>query len=187
MRPWMTVNWSTRISSRPRLDTFSEEPATDNVLSTKLGLPAFPSTMWIMLVPPDPLEFISVSRFSRVVGSLIEYKKQILIGNADVVLACGFEKMAAGSLENMGAPTDDRAISVDKHIEVVLYTYKKQRKSRWCPKPMVCFLLQLRHRCSEMQERNTWKSMEPKGNTLPRLLTRITSTPSTIRKLFIFF
>lgn len=50
--------------------------------------------------------------------------KQILeSGNSDCVLACGFEKMAAGSLENMGAPIDDRAISVDKHIEVMNETY----------------------------------------------------------------
>uniref|UniRef100_A0A2A6CTW8 Daf-22.1a n=1 Tax=Pristionchus pacificus TaxID=54126 RepID=A0A2A6CTW8_PRIPA len=53
--------------------------------------------------------------------------KQILeSGNADCVLACGFEKMAAGSLENMNANVDDRAISVDKHIEVMSNTFGLQ-------------------------------------------------------------
>jgi len=51
--------------------------------------------------------------------------KQIIeSGNADCVLACGFEKMAPGSLENMGSgPNDGRAIPVDKHIEVMAETY----------------------------------------------------------------
>jgi sterol carrier protein 2 len=50
--------------------------------------------------------------------------KQILeSGNADVVLACGFEKMAAGSLENMGGKIDDRALPVDHHIQVMADTY----------------------------------------------------------------
>ncbi|GMR39601.1 hypothetical protein PMAYCL1PPCAC_09796, partial [Pristionchus mayeri] len=50
--------------------------------------------------------------------------KQILeSGNADCVLACGFERMAAGSLENMNTNIDDRAISVDKHIGVMSDTF----------------------------------------------------------------
>ena len=51
--------------------------------------------------------------------------KQIIeSGNADCVLACGFEKMAPGSLENMGSgPNDGRAIPVDKHVEVMAETY----------------------------------------------------------------
>ncbi|CAD6191402.1 unnamed protein product [Caenorhabditis auriculariae] len=53
--------------------------------------------------------------------------KQIIeSGNADVVLASGFERMAAGSLENMSAPVDDRALSVDKHIEVMSETFGLQ-------------------------------------------------------------
>ncbi|GMT16123.1 hypothetical protein PFISCL1PPCAC_7420, partial [Pristionchus fissidentatus] len=53
--------------------------------------------------------------------------KQILeSGNADVVMACGFEKMASGSLENMAGATDDRALSVDHHIEVMANTHGLQ-------------------------------------------------------------
>ncbi|CAI2329488.1 unnamed protein product [Caenorhabditis sp. 36 PRJEB53466] len=50
--------------------------------------------------------------------------KQIIeSGNADVVLCSGFERMAAGSLENLSQPIDDRAIPVDKHVEVMSETY----------------------------------------------------------------
>ncbi|KAK0394264.1 hypothetical protein QR680_000661 [Steinernema hermaphroditum] len=50
--------------------------------------------------------------------------KQILeSGNADVVLACGFEKMAPGSLEKMGGNLDDRTNPNEKHIEVMANTY----------------------------------------------------------------
>ncbi|GMR46544.1 hypothetical protein PMAYCL1PPCAC_16739, partial [Pristionchus mayeri] len=53
--------------------------------------------------------------------------KQILeSGRADCVLACGFERMAAGSLENMSKPIDDRAVSGDRHIEVIAMTYGLQ-------------------------------------------------------------
>ena len=54
-------------------------------------------------------------------------------GNADVILCAGFEKMAAGSLEKLASPIDDRALSVDKHIEVmsagVIPTFQKLRTS----------------------------------------------------------
>uniref|UniRef100_A0A8R1ELN6 Thiolase_N domain-containing protein n=1 Tax=Caenorhabditis japonica TaxID=281687 RepID=A0A8R1ELN6_CAEJA len=50
--------------------------------------------------------------------------KQIIeSGNADVVLCAGFEKMASGSLDKMSAPFDDRALTVDHHIEVMSDTY----------------------------------------------------------------
>ncbi|GMT22192.1 hypothetical protein PFISCL1PPCAC_13489 [Pristionchus fissidentatus] len=50
--------------------------------------------------------------------------KQILeSGNADVVMACGFEKMAAGSLEKQQAVIDDRATSADHHLEVMSNTF----------------------------------------------------------------
>ncbi|KAI6218724.1 Sterol carrier protein 2 [Aphelenchoides besseyi] len=50
--------------------------------------------------------------------------KQILeSGNADVVLAVGFEKMAPGSLEKLQPLMDDRVISVDRHINVMSETY----------------------------------------------------------------
>lgn len=40
-----------------------------------------------------------------------------------MVLCAGFERMAPGSLENLAAPIDDRALSVDKHISVMSETY----------------------------------------------------------------
>ncbi|KAK6034149.1 hypothetical protein COOONC_28346 [Cooperia oncophora] len=44
--------------------------------------------------------------------------KQIIeSGNADVVLACGFEKMATGSLDTQAGNSDGRALSVDNHIQ----------------------------------------------------------------------
>ncbi|KJH52078.1 thiolase protein [Dictyocaulus viviparus] len=44
--------------------------------------------------------------------------KQIIeSGNADCVLACGFEKMASGSLDGQAGDGGDRVISVDKHIQ----------------------------------------------------------------------
>jgi sterol carrier protein 2 len=50
--------------------------------------------------------------------------KQIIeSGNADVVMAVGFEKMAPGSLEALSRPIDDRAIPIDKHIQVMSETY----------------------------------------------------------------
>ncbi|EYC23922.1 hypothetical protein Y032_0014g2217 [Ancylostoma ceylanicum] len=50
--------------------------------------------------------------------------KQIIeSGNADVVLACGFEKMATGSLDTQAGNSDDRALSVDNHIQVMADTY----------------------------------------------------------------
>ncbi|TMS32242.1 hypothetical protein L596_000109 [Steinernema carpocapsae] len=50
--------------------------------------------------------------------------KQIIeSGNADVVLACGFEKMAPGSLEKMGGQLDDRTHPNEKHVEVMANTY----------------------------------------------------------------
>ncbi|VDM51060.1 unnamed protein product [Toxocara canis] len=50
--------------------------------------------------------------------------KQILeSGNADVVMAVGFEKMAPGSLEAMQGNMDKRAQPVEKHIEVMAETY----------------------------------------------------------------
>uniref|UniRef100_A0A914C2Y0 propanoyl-CoA C-acyltransferase n=1 Tax=Acrobeloides nanus TaxID=290746 RepID=A0A914C2Y0_9BILA len=50
--------------------------------------------------------------------------KQILeSGNADVVLATGFEKMRPGSMENMGGNLDDRTNPVEKHVEVMAETY----------------------------------------------------------------
>uniref|UniRef100_A0A7E4W7G9 Sterol carrier protein 2 n=1 Tax=Panagrellus redivivus TaxID=6233 RepID=A0A7E4W7G9_PANRE len=59
--------------------------------------------------------------------------KQIIeSGNADVVLACGFEKMAPGSLEAMNGNSDGRALPVDKHIEVMAETYGL------FPAPMTC-------------------------------------------------
>lgn len=58
--------------------------------------------------------------------------KQIIeSGNADVVLATGFEKMAPGSLENMGH-WDDRANPVEKHLEVMADTYGLH------PSPITC-------------------------------------------------
>uniref|UniRef100_A0AC34RP11 Thiolase N-terminal domain-containing protein n=2 Tax=Panagrolaimus sp. JU765 TaxID=591449 RepID=A0AC34RP11_9BILA len=60
--------------------------------------------------------------------------KQILeSGNADCVMACGFEKMMSGSLENMGSgPNDGRAMPVDKHLEVMADTFGL------FPAPMTC-------------------------------------------------
>lgn len=53
--------------------------------------------------------------------------KQIIeSGNADVVLATGFEKMAPGSMENQGGKMDDRAMSVDNHLQVMADTYGLQ-------------------------------------------------------------
>ncbi|KAH7723247.1 non-specific lipid-transfer protein-like isoform 2 [Aphelenchoides avenae] len=50
--------------------------------------------------------------------------KQIIeSGNADIVMAVGFEKMAPGSLEALSKPIDDRALPADKHIEVMCETY----------------------------------------------------------------
>uniref|UniRef100_A0AC35TYF4 Sterol carrier protein 2 n=1 Tax=Rhabditophanes sp. KR3021 TaxID=114890 RepID=A0AC35TYF4_9BILA len=49
--------------------------------------------------------------------------KQILeSGNADCVLACGFEKMAPGSLDSVGQ-FDDRANPVEHHLGVMAETY----------------------------------------------------------------
>ncbi|PAV87820.1 hypothetical protein WR25_06060 [Diploscapter pachys] len=51
-------------------------------------------------------------------------KQIIQSGNADVVMACGFEKMGRGSIENQGGQIDDgRAIPVDKHVEVMAETF----------------------------------------------------------------
>ncbi|CAI5441392.1 unnamed protein product [Caenorhabditis angaria] len=53
--------------------------------------------------------------------------KQIIeSGNADVVLCSGFERMAPGSLEKLSANVDDRALSIDHHIEVMAETYGLQ-------------------------------------------------------------
>ncbi|CAI4227307.1 unnamed protein product [Auanema sp. JU1783] len=53
--------------------------------------------------------------------------KQILeSGNADCVMAVGFEKMAPGSLDGQAGNTDDRALSVDNHIQVMSDTYGLQ-------------------------------------------------------------
>ncbi|WKX96848.1 hypothetical protein Q1695_012920 [Nippostrongylus brasiliensis] len=50
--------------------------------------------------------------------------KQIIeSGNADCVLACGFEKMATGSLDTQAGNSDDRALAVDNHIQVMADTY----------------------------------------------------------------
>ncbi|KAJ1354891.1 Non-specific lipid-transfer protein-like 2 [Parelaphostrongylus tenuis] len=50
--------------------------------------------------------------------------KQIIeSGNADCVLACGFEKMAPGSLDSQMGGNDDRVIPIDKHIQVISDTY----------------------------------------------------------------
>ncbi|KHJ91259.1 thiolase protein, partial [Oesophagostomum dentatum] len=50
--------------------------------------------------------------------------KQIIeSGNADLVLACGFEKMATGSLDSQARGGDDRALAVDNHIQVMADTY----------------------------------------------------------------
>ncbi|VDO50965.1 unnamed protein product, partial [Haemonchus placei] len=45
------------------------------------------------------------------------------VGNSDVVLACGFEKMATGSLDTQAGNSDGRALSVDNHIQVMSDTY----------------------------------------------------------------
>uniref|UniRef100_A0A915B7X0 Sterol carrier protein 2 n=4 Tax=Parascaris univalens TaxID=6257 RepID=A0A915B7X0_PARUN len=50
-------------------------------------------------------------------------KQTIESGNADVVMAVGFEKMAPGSLETMQGNMDDRAQPVEKHIEIMAETY----------------------------------------------------------------
>jgi hypothetical protein len=47
----------------------------------------------------------------------------IFEGNADVVMAVGFEKMASGSLEAMQPSIDDRALPIDKHIQVMSDSY----------------------------------------------------------------
>ncbi|KAF8372937.1 hypothetical protein PRIPAC_79366 [Pristionchus pacificus] len=53
--------------------------------------------------------------------------KQIIeSGNADCVLACGFERMGRGSLENQQTAIDDRATSADKHLEVMQRTFGMQ-------------------------------------------------------------
>ncbi|CAJ0933283.1 unnamed protein product, partial [Mesorhabditis belari] len=52
--------------------------------------------------------------------------KQIIeSGNADIVMAVGFEKMATGPLDNMrnAQKTDTRATSMDNHIQVMSDTY----------------------------------------------------------------
>uniref|UniRef100_A0A0K0FRA0 Sterol carrier protein 2 n=1 Tax=Strongyloides venezuelensis TaxID=75913 RepID=A0A0K0FRA0_STRVS len=50
--------------------------------------------------------------------------KQILeSGNADCVLAVGFEKMAPGSLESMAGNLNDRAQPIENHIGVMSETY----------------------------------------------------------------
>jgi acetyl-CoA acetyltransferase len=45
------------------------------------------------------------------------------IGNSDVVLAVGFEKMRQGSLENMKENLPDRTPNNDKHVQVIKDTY----------------------------------------------------------------
>uniref|UniRef100_A0A0N4Z3C2 Sterol carrier protein 2 n=1 Tax=Parastrongyloides trichosuri TaxID=131310 RepID=A0A0N4Z3C2_PARTI len=59
--------------------------------------------------------------------------KQILeSGNADCVLAVGFEKMAPGSLESMAGNLDDRAQPIEHHIGVMAETYGLE------PAPITC-------------------------------------------------
>ncbi|KAI6238608.1 Sterol carrier protein 2 [Aphelenchoides fujianensis] len=59
--------------------------------------------------------------------------KQILeSGNADVVMAVGFEKMAPGSLEKLQPTMDDRALPVDRHINVMSETFGLT------PSPITC-------------------------------------------------
>ncbi|VDM61904.1 unnamed protein product [Angiostrongylus costaricensis] len=50
-------------------------------------------------------------------------KQFIESGNADCVLACGFEKMAPGSLDSQAENNDDRILPIDKHIQVIADTY----------------------------------------------------------------
>lgn len=47
-------------------------------------------------------------------------------------MAVGFEKMAAGSLEKLQPIMEDRALSVDKHINVMSETYGLT------PSPITC-------------------------------------------------
>lgn len=47
----------------------------------------------------------------------------ILAGSAEVAMAVGFEKMARGSLESMGAGLDDRANPVERHVNVISETF----------------------------------------------------------------
>ncbi|CAK5080587.1 unnamed protein product [Meloidogyne enterolobii] len=53
--------------------------------------------------------------------------KQIIeSGNVDLMLAVGFEKMQPGSLENSPEHLDDRALPVEKHIQLMADTYGLQ-------------------------------------------------------------
>ncbi|GMR45056.1 hypothetical protein PMAYCL1PPCAC_15251, partial [Pristionchus mayeri] len=53
--------------------------------------------------------------------------KQILeSGRSECVLACGFERMGRGSLENQDKPIDNRAVPAEKFMEVVVQTYGLQ-------------------------------------------------------------
>uniref|UniRef100_A0A914XJ86 Uncharacterized protein n=1 Tax=Plectus sambesii TaxID=2011161 RepID=A0A914XJ86_9BILA len=56
-------------------------------------------------------------------SGLFMCKQFIEGGGTDLALAVGFEKMAQGSLENMGGRMDDRAMPVEKHIGVMSETY----------------------------------------------------------------
>jgi sterol carrier protein 2 len=57
-------------------------------------------------------------------SSAVFLGKQIIeSGNVDLFLATGFEKMASGSLENMGGNFDDRTNPVEKHVGVMADTY----------------------------------------------------------------
>ncbi|CAJ0569357.1 unnamed protein product, partial [Mesorhabditis spiculigera] len=110
MKPWPMPSWSTRISNRRQLATCLEVPAAGSGALYEIGLTGIP--------------IFNVNNACASGSSGVFLCKQILeSGNADVVLACGFEKMAAGSLENMGGKLDDRALSVDNHIQVMADTY----------------------------------------------------------------
>lgn len=53
-------------------------------------------------------------------------KQLIESGNADVVMAVGFERMASGSLEALQPQIDDRALPIDMHIQLISDTYGLQ-------------------------------------------------------------
>jgi hypothetical protein len=100
-------------------------------------------------------------------------------------MAVGFEKMAPGSLENMKQAVDDRAVSTDKHIQVIADTYGL------VPAPITAQMFGNAGR-EHMEkyggrdlERNSSKSRFQALNASIslKLATKTTCIPCTIRKI----
>ncbi|CAD5210430.1 unnamed protein product [Bursaphelenchus okinawaensis] len=65
--------------------------------------------------------------------SLFMARQIVQSGNADVVLAAGFEKMAPGSMDKlMGPLPDGRAYAIDNHMKVVDNNYKLTNSPSAC-------------------------------------------------------